>query len=218
MKKYYPIMLDIEKKHCTVVGGGKVAERKILTLLEYRAAVTVISPEITEKIKELETRGEINYIKRGYRVGDLAGSFLVYVATDNLEVSRGCHQEALSEGVLINVVDVAELCDFIVPAVVKRGDLTISVSTNGNSPMLAKKLREELEEQHGSEYIEYITALGDIRRLAMEEINDIKLREGLFHTLVYGDAMRLALLEKSKDIKGILFEMYENFKKEKGVS
>lgn len=218
MKKYYPLMLDIEKKTCTVIGGGKVAERKILSLLEYGAIVTVISPEITEVIEGLVEGSEVQYKKRQYKTGDLAGSLLVYVATDNVEVSRGCYQEALLAGIMINVVDVTELCDFIVPATIKRGDLTICVSTNGKSPMLARRLREELEEQYGDEYKEYLATLGEIRSLAMREINDINLRKKLFHTLVYDKDIRQLLTCKIKDLKEKLMETYEKFKKDKGVS
>lgn len=217
MKKYYPIMIDIENKLCTVVGGGKVAERKIISLLEHRAKVIVISPEITLNIRELETAKDITCIKREYVVGDLVGSYLVYVATTDLNVSRACRQEALAENIMINVVDIPELCDFIVPAVVKRGDLTISVSTNGKSPMLAKRVREELEEDYGAIYGEYIGVLGELRKVVMEEIQDINLRGKIFHTLVYSDEINHALIKQSSDIKAKAFEIYKNFKDKEGV-
>ncbi len=220
MKKYYPIMLDIEGRPCTLIGGGKVAERKLLSLLQYGAEVQVISPEITDKIKALAAAGEIRYIKRGYKAGDLSGSHLVYVATNDMEVSRACHQEARDGGILINIVDAPALCEFIVPAVVRRGDLTISISTNGKSPMLTKRLRQQLEESYGAAYGDYIAALGEIRRLAMEEITDTKDREALFEALVYNDAIREGLSKSAEnqelDLKALVFDTYMRFKAERG--
>jgi len=239
MKKYYSIMLDIEEKPCTIIGGGRVAERKALSLLEHGANVTVISPEATEKLQALAADAKIEYVKRAYMPGDLKGSKLVYVATNNLEVSRDCRLEAEAEDIIINVVDVPSLCDFIVPAVVKRGELTISVSTNGCSPMLSRRLREELEEAYGEEYGDYVAILGALRTIAMKELKDIKLREELFRTIVYDEKIGQGLksqvvkdydnsniyintnkntnLSTREKLEALVFEVYKNFKKGKGV-
>ena len=229
MKKYYSIMLDIEEKPCIIVGGGRVAERKALSLLEHGAKVTVISPEATDKLKELAANRKIEYVKREYMTGDLKGSKLVYVATDDLEVSRACRLEAEMEEIIINVVDIPALCDFIVPAVVKRGDLTISVSTSGCSPMFSRRLREELEEAYGEEYGHCVAILGELRTIALKELKDIKQREELFRTIVYSEEMRLALKERAlktkensneatrEKLEALVFGIYKNFKKEKGV-
>ncbi len=220
MKKYYPIMLDIAGRPCTIIGGGKVAERKLLSVLAYGATVKVISPEVTEKIKALAAAGEISYINRSYEAGDLTGSYMVFVATNDMAVSRVCHQEARDGGILINIVDVPALCAFIVPAVVRRGDLTISVSTNGKSPMLTKRLRQQLEEGYGDGYGDYIAAMGEIRRLALSEIADTKEREALFKALVYDDAIRAGLSKSTEnqglDLKALVFDTYMRFKKERG--
>ncbi len=185
MTKYYPIMLDINKKPTTVIGGGKVAERKVISLLEHGAKVTVISPQCTKTIENLWVENRIQLMKRNYQTGDLVGSFLVYVATDDVNVSEGCHREAKENNIMINVVDVPYLCDFIVPAIHRQGSLTIAVSTDGKSPMFSRKIREELQQQYGKEYIVMIDTLGEIRDKALKEISDIEIRKQLFNQLVY---------------------------------
>ncbi|MDR5659664.1 bifunctional precorrin-2 dehydrogenase/sirohydrochlorin ferrochelatase [Serpentinicella sp. ANB-PHB4] len=185
MTKYYPIMLNIENKPCTVVGGGAVAERKVKSLLEYGAVVTVISPEVTSELKKLSETRKIVHLNKTYAYGDLKGSYLVYVATDRLEVSESCREEAVKEEILINVVDVPPLCDFNVPATIRRGALTIAIGTDGKSPMLSRKIREELEQIFGSHYEAVLNILGALRDRALKEIDHIENRKQLFHELIY---------------------------------
>ena len=149
---YYPIFLDLRGRPRLVVGGGAIATRKVEGLLQAAASVTVISPEITEVIRNYADAGELRHIKRPYRRGDLGGYFLAYAATGVAEVDALMAAEASMAGVLLNVVDRPVLCDFITPAVIRRGDISIAISTNGRCPGFAKRVRRELEALIGSEY------------------------------------------------------------------
>lgn len=161
--KYYPICLRIEGRRCLVVGGGKVAERKARGLIDSGAMVVVISPELTPGLEGLRAEGAISWEPRGYRAEDAAGFFLVMAATDDPVVQDQIQADASRLNVLLNVADVPEKCNFILPALVKRGALMVAISTSGKSPALAKRLRRELEERLGPEYELVTEALGLIR-------------------------------------------------------
>ncbi|MEW6481496.1 MAG: bifunctional precorrin-2 dehydrogenase/sirohydrochlorin ferrochelatase [bacterium] len=139
-KRYYPIFLDIEGKRCVVVGGGKVAKRKIERLLEARADVVVISPDLEEGLKE-----RVLWIKREYKNGDLEGAFIAIAATNDKQINQMVYNEAEKMGILINVVDKPKLCRFIVPSLIQRDDVTIAISTEGKDPSLAKEIRIKIE-------------------------------------------------------------------------
>jgi len=160
---YYPIYLNLKGKKCIVVGGGTIAERKTLSLIDCGAGVTVISPKLTKRLAELKSEKKIEHIGREYCKGDLEGAFLVIGATDNPLVNEVIYEEAGALNLLVNIVDVPERCNFIVPSIVRRGDLTISISTSGNAPALAKKIRLDLEKKFGPEYGPYLDLLGEIR-------------------------------------------------------
>jgi siroheme synthase-like protein len=149
---YYPIMLDVKGKRCVVIGGGQVALRKAQSLLECGAAVEVISPELCPGLEELASNGSVKAVLRPYRRGDIKGAALVIAAADDGEVNKSVSQEAAESGIPVNVVDVPNLSSFIVPSSLRRGDLTIAVSTNGKSPALARRIRAEMEESMGEEY------------------------------------------------------------------
>ena len=159
-KGYYPVFLDIDGKKCVVIGGGEVALRKVNTLLENGAKVEVISPGLCP---ELAANRQISVVKRAYEPGDIAGAFLAIVATDSRETNHQVAMEARSEKVLVNVVDDAEYCDFILPSLVQRGDITFAISTAGKSPALARKLRTRLEKEFGEEYAVLVRVVEDIR-------------------------------------------------------
>lgn len=149
---YYPIFLDLRGRPCLVVGGGEIATRRVEELLQAGARVTVISPEVTEIIRDHADTGELRHIKRPYRQGNLSGYFLVYAATGVPEVDAMMANEAKATGVLLNVVDRPALCDFITPAVIRRGDMSIAISTDGRCSGFAKRVRREIEALIGSEY------------------------------------------------------------------
>jgi len=172
---YYSVLLKLEGKRCVVVGGGEVAERKIKSLLECGAEVVVISPQITQAIGRLAQQGAISLLAKPYTDGDLAGAWLV-VAGGPPEVNAAVADEARRERILTNVVDDLGRCDFIVPAVARRGPIMIAISTQGASPALARRLREMIEAQIGAEYGLLAELLGRLRPEVMTMGDDSQRR------------------------------------------
>jgi precorrin-2 dehydrogenase/sirohydrochlorin ferrochelatase len=182
--RYYPINLDVHDRNCLVVGGGAVATRKVKTLLECRAKVTVISPEITEALQDMARLGQIEIKKRTYQSQDLDRVFLVIGATDDQAVNRRIQKDARRLEKLCNIADQPEKCNFILPAIVTRGDLLITVSTAGKSPALAKKLRQRLEVQFGEEYGRLLRLMGAIRSDLLAEKHAPEAHKHLFERLL----------------------------------
>ena len=164
MAAYYPVFLDLKGKPCVIIGGGEVAERKIQYLLECQATLTVISPDVTSSIKTRADSGEIVWLERKYTEGDLDGVVLAIAATDRRDVNQIIAAEASKKGVVLNVVDDAALCTFIAPAVVRRGEVTLALSTGGTSPALARKLRESLEGNAVLDYAHLTGVLSSARK------------------------------------------------------
>lgn len=181
--KYYPIYLNIKEKHCVVIGGGSVAERKVNSLLDAGAKVTVISPEITHALEDLRSERRITVVSRPYHEGDLEGALIAYAATDNEDINKEISKEAKSKGVLLNIVDEPKRCDFIVPSVVERGRLSIAVSTGGASPALAKELRAELEERYGEEYATFLEIMAAIRQKLLTKERESDKNRKIFNKL-----------------------------------
>lgn len=192
MKVYYPVFLDVEGKPCLVVGGGQTAERKVQALLECGAHVQVIAPAVRERLRALDRAGRIVCMERAFEPGDTAAMVVVIAATDDRATNERVAAEARRSGILCNVVDAPDLCSFIVPSVVRRGALTIAISTGGNSPALARKIREELEEEFGEEYGELLQLLGGLRKTIQTRLpNDPRKRGMWFHRLVRSDVLDL---------------------------
>jgi precorrin-2 dehydrogenase/sirohydrochlorin ferrochelatase len=187
MPTYYPMMVDLAGRRCLVVGGGRVAERKVALLLECGADVAVVSPVATPTIAELAERGAIRLARRPVQPADLEGVFLAFAATDDAQVNQGVAHAVRKAGGLVNVADAPEACDFQVPSVVRRGDLTIAISTGGGSPALAKRLRQRLEATIGSEYEAFLDALRELRARAQQVIADPAERQALFRRAVDSD-------------------------------
>jgi precorrin-2 dehydrogenase/sirohydrochlorin ferrochelatase len=156
----YPLSLKLNGRPCLVVGGGAVAERKVASLLECGADVTVVAPDATDQIRSAS--GRIKFIERPFELSDVAGALLVIAATNNPGVNSAVADAARASGALVNVVDVPDLCDFYVPALVTRGDLQITVSTGGASPALAKRIRIDLDRQFGPEFEAYLELLARV--------------------------------------------------------
>lgn len=171
MVKYYPMMINIKDKNCLVVGGGNVAFRKINELIEYGAKVTLVSKEIKENISLLVENNNIMYIEDRYKSEYIKDAFIVIAATNdkitNLQIARDCGQG----DILVNVVDDLQSSEFIVPAKVKRGNLTITVSTNGKCPFYSKLLRKKLELQFDDSYSIFVDILSDFRKELLLNIN-----------------------------------------------
>lgn len=160
----YPVNLILDGRRCLVVGGGNVAERKVFTLLESGAAVTVISPELSPNLEVWASTGRLIHCSKSFEKGDAAGYMLVMCATDSPAVNAQAAAEAKQAGALVNVADTPALCDFTLPARLQRGSLSIAVSTGGRSPALARELRNELAGKYGLEYGDYLELAGRLRR------------------------------------------------------
>lgn len=160
---YYPIFMNIGGKKCVVAGGGEVALRKVKTLLEHGASVKVISPDLCSELGRLAESGEISVLQRSYRVGDLQDAVIAIVATNDSNTNLEVVKEARRKAVLVNVVDDAESSDFIVPSYMRRGDVTIAISTAGRSPALARKIRTRLEKDFGEEYASLALLIDEVR-------------------------------------------------------
>src|SRR5207237_5299025 len=160
----FPMFVKLEGRSCLVVGAGTVGEPKIRSLLDASASVRVIAPRTTSVVAGWAQAGTITWEAREFNTSDLDGVFLVIAATSSREVNEAIFLDAQRRNVLCNVVDDPEHCDFYYPAVVRRGDLQLAISTAGESPALAQKLRRELESQYGPEYEGWVEQLGERRR------------------------------------------------------
>lgn len=163
MKTYPLCLVGLETQRVIIIGGGSVAARKAASLVEAGACPLVISPDLHPDLQSLLNNEEIRHLPRNYQPGDLAEAFLVISATDDAAVNHQVWQEARAAGCLINIVDDPPHCNFILPAVVRRGELILSVSTGGGSPALARRLRERLEAEFGPEYGELAALLDELR-------------------------------------------------------
>jgi len=183
--KTYPIFAVIEDKPCLVVGGGTVGERKVSDLLTAGARVTVVSRTLTPELAALADRGEIRYVPEDFTETQVEGMALVMAATDDRTVNARVSAAAQARGIWVNVADDPEYCTFIVPAQVRRGDLTLAISTGGASPALARQLREELQQHYGPEYGPYLDLLQRVRTRLLTERRAHPDNGPLFHRLVH---------------------------------
>ncbi|HEY0264654.1 MAG TPA: bifunctional precorrin-2 dehydrogenase/sirohydrochlorin ferrochelatase [Granulicella sp.] len=179
----FPIFLKLTARPCLVIGGGNLAESKIESLRAANGKVTVIAPTATTRILDWAAGGDITWIEREYRDGDVQDYFLVVAATDEPAVNRAVYHEAVASNVLCNAVDDPPFCDFYFPSVVRRGDLQIAISTAGASPALAQRLRKEINAALPLDAGEWLTDLGNLRRevVQMEPLNEE--RKWLLHQL-----------------------------------
>jgi len=182
-RSYYPLSVDLRNKKVVVVGGGGVAERKVQGLLSAGAHVKLVSPDVTEALGKMAADGLIDHVARAFVPEDLDKAWLVIAATDDTEVQELVYKEASSQRIFCNVIDQPEFCSFIVPSVVRRGDLCLSISTGGKSPALAQHLRKELEQSLGSFYGDYVSLLGELRQLIIKSFGDPVTRKDLCQSL-----------------------------------
>lgn len=195
MTSLFPMFIKLQGKQVLVVGAGNIGEQKIAGLLETGARIRVVALEASAGIREWARVGRIELEIRAFANDDLHGAFLVIVATSSRLLNERVYYEAQRLGVLCNVVDVPDLCDFFYPSVVRRGDLQIAVSTAGQSPSLAQKIRQQLEKQFGPAYGPWVAELGETRKqiLASDLDKDRKLE--LLHSLASREAFEAALAE-----------------------
>jgi precorrin-2 dehydrogenase / sirohydrochlorin ferrochelatase len=188
---HYPISVDLTNRRCVVVGGGAVAQRKVETLVEFGATVTLVAPELTPALRDLARNGQIEHAAGMYEPANLDGAFLAVAATDDPEVNKAVFAEAQRRGMLVNVVDEPDLCTFFVPAIVRQGDLVIGVSTSGKSPAMARRIREELEARFGAHYGELAGLLGELRDEVKARYPDMADRNRAYVRILDSDALDL---------------------------
>jgi precorrin-2 dehydrogenase/sirohydrochlorin ferrochelatase len=191
----FPMFLKLEGRQVLVVGAGKIGEPKIVGLLEVGARIRVVSLDATATVREWAREGKLELEVRAFAADDLNGAFLAVVATNSRTLNERVYLEAQRRGVLCNVVDVPDLCDFFYPAVVRRGDLQIAVSTAGKSPSLAQKIRQQLEKQFGPGYAAWVAKLGETRKLILASDLDQQQKVDLLHSLASREALEAALAD-----------------------
>lgn len=184
MNTYYPVYIQLREQPCVVVGGGKIAEGKVEGLLAVQANVTVVSPDLTSKLRELAAKKQLTYLARTYQPGDLTGAFLVICATDQAEINHQVWQEATANRQLVNVVDDTPRCNFIAPSILRKGDLTIAISTSGKAPALAVRLKERLQNELGPEYERFLELAGELREPLARHVPNFETRKALWYELV----------------------------------
>jgi precorrin-2 dehydrogenase / sirohydrochlorin ferrochelatase len=197
MNSLFPMFAKLEGKRCLVVGAGKVGEPKIGGLIETGAHIHVVTLQASGTVHQWARAGKIVLEMRAFAPADLDGTFLTIVATASRDLNGSIYREAQRRGILCNVVDVPEYCDFYYPAVVRRGDLQIAISTNGRSPSLAQKLRQQLERQFGPGYARWVAELGETRKLVLASDLDAQQKSDLLHSLANREALKVALEAKS---------------------
>jgi precorrin-2 dehydrogenase/sirohydrochlorin ferrochelatase len=188
----FPMFMKLEGRSCLVVGAGTIGEPKINSLIEAGASVRVIALHATAAVAEWARIGKITWEARAFNNSDLDGTFLIVAATNSRDLNAAIFHEAGQRNILCNVVDDPEYCDFYYPAVVRRGDLQIAISTNGQSPALAQRIRRELEIQFGPEYGEWLEQLGHIRQQIFASKIEPEQRRRLLHELASREAFKKA--------------------------
>ena len=205
--RYYPIHLDIQNRNCLVVGGGGVGTRKVMTLLKCGANVTVVSPEISDRLQNLAESARLTLKPRPYRTEDIEGMFLVIGASDDETLNRQISSDAERRNTLCNIADRPEKCNFILPSILRRDDLVITISTSGRSPALAKKLRKKLERRFGPEYGDFLKLMGAIRSKLLSQAHEPEVHKPLFEQLIDSNLIALIQEGKTEDINALLFEI-----------
>ncbi len=189
----FPVfVVGLERRTCVVVGGGRIAAEKVHALIGGGAGrIVVISPELGDELRALTPDPRIVHISRPFEEGDLDGAFIVISATDDPAVNHKVYETAEAKGILAQVVDDPPRCAFIMPSIIRRGDLTLAISTGGASPALAVRLRERLQEMIGEEYERFVTLAGEIRPTIMDRIPDPDLRKKLWYEIVDSPVLQL---------------------------
>lgn len=188
---HYPVYLDLRNRPCFVIGGCGMAEEKVRGLLESKARVTVISPDLNEELNRMAAEGRIDWISRRFRRGDLRNAFLVVVVMQPPAVSEAVWEETRGRNILVNTLDDVPHCDFIAPAIVRRGDLTVAISTGGKAPVMAVRLRQRLERELGEEHAKFLELAGKVRKPLAQLWPDFATRKELWYRLIDSDVIHL---------------------------
>ena len=204
--EYFPVYLDLRGKKALVVGGGGVALRKVGKLLDSGAYVTLVSPEITDGFKKFAENPFLEIIEKEFEEKDFKQFDIIFSNTDKREVNSKIAGFARENKILCNIADSIDESDFIVPSKIQRGDLTLTISTNGKSPALSRKIRQDLEFEFGEEYELFLNLLGSARAEIVNENRGAPENKEIFRKLVFGKTLQLL---REKDIKGLKKELAE---------
>lgn len=207
---YYPVNLNLRNRKSLIIGGGRVAERKARRLLECGARVLVISPEVTAGLKTLAEKKKIILKKKRAGLTDLKGASLVISATSDRRINSLISSYCRRKGILINVVDSPKECNFILPSIARRGNLTIAVSTDGISPALSKKIRQALERRFGAEYAKLLRIMAKLRPGVLKRIKDPGSRKIFFQKAVQADILNLLKRNKGREARERIRVILEN--------
>ena len=198
---YYPMFADLAGRRCLVVGGGLIAQRKVTTLLRCGAHVTVVSPLLTRRLQSVARARKIRHLAHRFRPTDLRGAWLVCAATDDQGVNELVFRTATRLRIFTNVVDQKPLCSFIAPSLFTRGPLTVAISTGGTSPTIAKRLRRELQQTIGAEYVPMLRLLGRLRGVAKRRLPHYNDRKRYFDHLTQGRVFNLVRAGRLSEAK-----------------
>lgn len=208
--KYYPVNIDVSKKKCLVVGGGATGTRKVKKLLECGADITVVSVDVTKDLHDLWHQDFIILKKRQFKDSDIKEVFLVIAATNNNSLNYQICVKAKKLKLLCNIVDSPVDSNFIIPAVVNRGDLIIAISTSGKSPALAKILRKRFEKELGEEYTVALQLLGNIREKLLKEGHAPEIHKNLFNKVLEKGLIKMIKEQKIKEINFLIGDIFGN--------
>ncbi|MBW7995393.1 MAG: bifunctional precorrin-2 dehydrogenase/sirohydrochlorin ferrochelatase [Candidatus Glassbacteria bacterium] len=181
---FYPVFIDLRDRFCLVVGAGEIAVRKAQSLLDAGARVKVVSPAAGEKMTALYRQGLVQWVERGFEESDLEGCFLVIGATGDPGVNRRVYDAAEGAGILANIIDVPELCNFLVPSVMRRGGFQVAVSSGGASPVLAREVRRRLEKNFGPQYGGIVKLLAGLRGTLKQRLTKVSRRREFWEMMI----------------------------------
>ena len=180
----FPLFVDLKGRKCVVVGGGRIAARKIETLILFNAEIVVISPVITDKLLKLKNAGSLIHFEKGYSEGDLEGAFLAVAATPDRVLNERIADEAAAKNTFVNVADNPERCTFIFPSIVKKNDLVIGITTSGSYPAMSKRIRERIGELLENLDEDVMKLLRECRQRASAEIRNEEIRTKLLNRIL----------------------------------
>lgn len=209
--RYYPICLDLQNRPVLVVGGGPIAEGKALQLAEAKARIHIVSPTLTEPLRQKVDEGVMTYRQGEFSEADLDGHFLIICSTNVQSVNEAVAKTAQSRGLLCNVVDQPALCNFITPTIVSRGDLQISISSSGKSPSVAQRVKREISELIGEEYETFLQITGELRMKAQQTLPTYETRRDFLKSYVESEALDLIRRGQIEEAQVLGSQMLTNF-------
>lgn len=212
--RYYPICLDLQNRPVLIVGGGIIAEGKALQILAAEARIHIVSPTLTETLRQNVAAGIITYRQGEFTETDLADKVLVISATNIQAVNEAVVQAAQTRGVLCNVVDQPALCDFITPTIITRGDLQIAISSSGKSPTVALRVKREICELIGEEYQTLLEITADLRAQFRQVTPDYNTRRDFLKSFVDSAALDFIRAGKPDEAKALAQQMLDDFIKD----